>query len=95
VIQSTSDGIVITVQVIPRAGRSGVAGTRGDALLVRLRSPPVDGAANVELIEVMAALLEVPKSAVTIVSGDRSRQKRVRVVGIDAGTAASRVVDRG
>jgi uncharacterized protein len=65
--------------VIPRAGKSGIAGMRGDALLVRLNAAPVDGAANAELIEVLADALEVPKRAVSIVAGERSRQKRVCV----------------
>jgi uncharacterized protein (TIGR00251 family) len=91
VIESTPEGVAITVRVIPRAGRSGLAGTRGDALLVRLQSPPVEGAANEELIEVLARALQVPKRAVTIVGGGRSRQKRVRVGGIDAATAAARL----
>ena len=43
-IQTTLDGVIISVRVIPRAGRSGVAGTRGDSLLVRLQAPPLDGA---------------------------------------------------
>jgi uncharacterized protein (TIGR00251 family) len=91
VIASTPEGVAIAVRVIPRAGRSGLAGTRGDALLVRLQSPPVEGAANEELIDVLARALQVPKRAVTIVAGDRSRQKRVRVTGIDAATAAVRL----
>jgi uncharacterized protein (TIGR00251 family) len=91
VIEATPDGVVITVRVIPRAARSGLAGTRGDALLVRLRAPPVEGAANDALIDVLAKALHVPKRAVSIVAGDRSRQKRVRVVGIDPDTAATRL----
>jgi uncharacterized protein (TIGR00251 family) len=91
VIETTLDGVAITVRVIPRASRSGVAGTRGDAVLVRLQSPPVEGAANDELVEVLARALQVPRRAVSIVAGDRSRQKRVRVAGIDAATAASRL----
>ena len=90
-IESTADGVAIAVRVIPRAGRSGLAGTRGDALLVRLQSPPVEGAANEELIEVLARALQVPKRAVSIVGGERSRQKRVRVAGLDAATAAARL----
>ena len=90
-IESTADGVAIVVRVIPRAGRAGLAGTRGDALLVRLQSPPVEGAANEELIEVLARALQVPKRAVSIVAGDRSRQKRVRVAGLDAATAAARL----
>ena len=90
-IASTPEGVAIAVRVIPRAGRSGLAGTRGNALLVRLQSPPVEGAANEELIEVLARALQVPKRAVTIVAGDRSRLKRVKVTGIDAATAAARL----
>ena len=88
-----AEGVAIAVRVMPRSGRSGVAGTRDGALLVRLQSPPVDGAANEELIAVLARALQVPKRAVTIVAGDRSRQKRVRVAGIDAATAAARLAD--
>jgi uncharacterized protein (TIGR00251 family) len=91
VIERTTDGAAFNVRVIPRARRSGLAGTRGDALLVRLQSPPVDGAANDELINVLARALQVPRRAVSIVTGDRSRQKRVRVSGIDAATVASRL----
>ena len=90
-IEETADGAAFNVRVIPRARRSGLAGTRGDALLVRLQSPPVDGAANDELIEVLARALQVPKRAVAIVAGDRSRQKRVKVLGIDADTVAARL----
>lgn len=91
-IQSTSDGIIISIRVVPRAGKAGLPGMRGDALLVRLHAAPVEGAANTELIEVIAAALDVPKRAVAIVAGERSRQKRVRVCGIDAATAASRLM---
>jgi uncharacterized protein (TIGR00251 family) len=91
VIQSTSNAIIISVRVIPRAGTSGVAGTRGDALLVRLQAPPIEGAANEELIDVIVEALGVPKRAVSIASGARSRNKRVRVAGIDATTAAARL----
>ena len=90
-IQSTSDGVILAVRVIPRAGRSGPAGTRDGALLVRLNAPPVEGAANAELIEVIADALDVAKSAVTIVSGERGRSKRVRVTGVDADHVASRL----
>jgi uncharacterized protein len=95
VIQSTRDGILIDIRVIPRAGRSGLAGTRGDALLVRLHAPPVEGAANTELIAVIATALDVPRRSVSIVNGERSRQKRVRVSGIDAATAGRRLIAAG
>ena len=81
-IHEVGDGIIIDVRVIPRAGKSGIAGTRDGALLVRLSAPPVEGAANAELIEVLAKTLGLPKRAVTLVSGERSRLKRVRVAGV-------------
>ena len=59
-------------------------------MLVRLQSP-VEGAADEELIEVLARVLQVQKRAVTIVAGDRARLKQVRVAGIDAATAAARL----
>jgi len=95
VIQFIGDGIVVDIRVIPRAGRSGLAGVRGDRLLVRLNAPPVDGAANVELVAVIAAALGVPKRNVAIVAGERSRQKRVRVSGVDLATAESRLLKAG
>jgi uncharacterized protein (TIGR00251 family) len=90
-LQPTPGGIVLNVRVIPRASKSGIEGTRGDALLVRLHAPPVEGAANAELIRVIAATLDVPPRSVSIIAGEHSRQKRVRVAGIDAATATSKL----
>lgn len=90
-IDQTSGGITIDVRVIPRAGTSKISGTRDGALLVRLNAAPVEGAANAELIEVIADALDVPKRTVAIVAGDRSRHKRIRVDGITVAYAASRL----
>ena len=90
-IADTTGGVIISVRVIPRAGRSEIAGIRSGALLVRLNAPPVDGAANAELIEVLADALAVPKRDISIASGSTSKQKRVRVSGITADRAASRL----
>jgi uncharacterized protein (TIGR00251 family) len=91
VIAPVPGGIVISVRVIPRAARSGIAGTRDGALLIRLNAPPVEGAANDELVEVIAGALGVPARSVTIISGARSRNKRVQVGGIDVASAAARL----
>ena len=69
---------------MPRASKPGFAGRRGNDLLFRLSSPPVEGAANTELIDVLSDLFGVPKRNITIVSGEKSRTKRVRVEGIRA-----------
>ena len=73
------DTEIIEVRVIPRAGKSGIAGERDGALLVRLNAPPVDGAANDELIEVLAKAWKIPKRSIEIVSGLRSRSKKIRI----------------
>ena len=90
-IASAADGVLIDVRVIPRAGRSEVAGIRGGAVLIRLNAPPVDGAANTALIELLAEVLAVSRRDISIASGATSRHKRVKVVGITADRAASRL----
>ena len=81
----------IDIRVIPRASVSKVDGTRGGAWLVRLRTPPVDGAANAELIEVLASTLRIPKRDIAIVAGEKSRLKRVSISSLDATTIAARL----
>ena len=83
-ITSSADGAIVDIRVIPRAGRSAIAGTRDDAILVRLNAPPVDGAANAELIELLATALAIPKRSIVIVAGERSRRKRVCITGRSA-----------
>jgi uncharacterized protein (TIGR00251 family) len=76
--------------VIPRSGRPGPAGLREGAYLIRLSAPPIEGAANRELIELLSTLLHVPKRNIAIVSGGRSRTKRQRIDGVtDAEVAAA------
>jgi uncharacterized protein (TIGR00251 family) len=87
-IDTLVGGISFAVRVIPRAGRSAIGGTRDGALIVRVNAAPVDGAANDELIEMLASALRVPRRSVVIVSGERGRLKRIQVSGIDAAAAA-------
>ena len=76
--------------MIPRSGKPGPAGLRDDAYLIRLNAPPVEGAANAEVIDLLSDLLHVPKRNITIVSGERSRTKRVRIIGVsDAAIGAA------
>ena len=77
--------------MIPRAGRSGFGALRDGALLVRLAAAPVDGAANDELIALLARALRIPKRDITIVSGERSRSKRIRIAGIDREQALAKL----
>jgi len=77
------DGIVLNLHIQPRASKSEVCGVQGDALKIRLTSPPVDGAANKLCREFLAELFHVPKSAVEIISGETSRHKRVKITAGD------------
>ena len=86
---------MLQVRVIPRTGRSGLAGTRDEAVLVRLAAAPVDGAANAELIDTLAAAFGVPRRQVTLIAGERARQKRVRIVGVTADQARATVAASG
>lgn len=90
-LRQTGSGVTLAVRVTPRARKSGLAGIREDALLVRLTAPPVEGAANEELVRVIAALFDVPPRAVTILSGERGRLKTVHISGVSAETAAARL----
>ena len=78
---------ILVLYVVPRARVTGAAGRHGDALKIRLAAPPVDGAANDELIRFLAERLSVPRSAVTIAAGHTSRRKRVKVTGIETADA--------
>ncbi|HEU5041725.1 MAG TPA: DUF167 domain-containing protein, partial [Gemmatimonadales bacterium] len=80
------------LRVQPRASRSEVAGTHGDAIRVRLTAPPVDGAANEALVRFLAERLGVSRAAVRVVSGETSRSKVVEVDGVDPGAARARLL---
>ena len=90
-LTSCPDGVLIAVRVIPRAGRAGMAGTRNNALLVRLNAAPVDGAANAELIELLARALDIPRRNIEIVAGHRSRTKSVRITGVTSADVAEKL----
>jgi uncharacterized protein (TIGR00251 family) len=81
----------VKVRVIPRAGRTAISGMRGDAVLVRLAAAPVDGAANDALIALLADALGCPRRSLTIVSGARSRAKRIAVDGMTRGDIDARL----
>jgi uncharacterized protein (TIGR00251 family) len=81
----------LVVQVQPRAKRSEVAGAHGDAIKVRLAAPPVDGAANEELVRFLAERLGVSRRDVAITAGLTSRRKHVHIAGLDEETAKARL----
>jgi len=91
VIRDSADGAVLQVKVLPRSSRNRIEGVRGSALVVRLTAPPVDGAANDALREVLAHALGVPPSLVQVIAGGQSRQKRVAVAGVSAAEVTARL----
>jgi uncharacterized protein len=91
-ISEDAAGVTIRVYVAPRSSANGVAGFHDGEVKVALTAPPVDGAANKALVEFIAKKLGVPKSAVSLVSGETSRHKLVRVNGIDASEAKGKLV---
>ena len=80
-LHETPAGISFAVKIQPRARRNAVVGELGDALKIALTAPPVDGRANEACVEFLADLLDLPRSSITIVSGQSSRNKVIRVAG--------------
>ena len=81
----------LLVRVIPRSGRTALAGKRGDALLVRLAAAPVDGAANDALIRFLSDLLDRPRRDFFIVAGEKSRDKQIQITGLSDDQLAARL----
>ena len=77
-------GVTFAVKVHPRAKKNAITGEVGAALKVALTAPPVDGKANAACIDFFAKLLNVPRSSVTIASGQSSRNKVIRISGLSA-----------
>ena len=82
-LQESESGVTFAVKVHPRAKKNAITGELGDALKVSLTTPPIEGRANEACIEFFAKLLKVPRSSVTIASGQSSRNKVIRVAGVN------------
>ena len=83
-LQDSDSGVTFAVKLHPRAKKNAITGELGDALKISLTTPPVEGRANDACIEFFAKLLKVPRSSVTIASGQTSRNKVIRVAGLSA-----------
>lgn len=90
-VKQTASGVSFEVRVTPRAMRSALSGVADGVLKIQLTAPPVDGAANAMLVELLAELFEVPRRAVEVTHGDLGRLKTVRVSGLDAPALLARV----
>lgn len=93
-IDARDNAVRFAVHVQPRASRSEITGLHGDAMKIRVDAPPVDGAANAALIELLADALGVSRRSVQVVGGEHSRRKIVEVVGVHA-ESVQRLVTSG
>ena len=90
-LRETRDGVSLRVRVKPRSSRDAVSGTRAGALVIQLEAPPVEGAANAALLELLAQVLDRPPSALQIAHGTSGRDKIVQVSGIALTAARDRL----
>ena len=73
---------ILHIHAVPNAKNTQVIGFHGDAIKIKVKSPPVDGKANDEIIEHLRKLLQLPKNSVRLVSGLQSRSKRIQIDGL-------------
>jgi len=90
-ITATKTGVMLSVHACPRAAQDAVQGLHGDAVKIRLRSPPVDGRANEALIAFFSRILDVPARDLVIVSGHGARRKRVAIAGVTAAAVRAKL----
>jgi uncharacterized protein len=90
-IEDTPGRCLIQLKVIPRAPQTMIDGMRGGALLVKLSAPPVEGEANESLLRFFAHICDVPRRAVSLTSGGKSRHKVIRVEHVTRAQATLRV----
>ena len=76
-------GLTFAVRIVPRASRSEIVGEYNGALRIRIAAPPVEGAANRELVRLLANIFKLPQNAVDIISGAGSKSKVVYIAGAD------------
>ncbi len=90
-IHESAGSVTFAVKVHPRARKNTITGELATALKLSLTTPPIDGRANQACIEFFAKLLKVPRSSVTIASGQTSRTKLIRVTGLSADEVRKRI----
>src|SRR6202022_3434580 len=91
-VREVPGGVELSVFCQPKAARSALIGMHGGALKAKVKAPPVEGKANLALLELLAGALAVPRGRLSLVSGEQSRNKRIRVEGVDAATALGAIM---
>jgi hypothetical protein len=89
IIKKGDNAITLTLRVTPRSSRTGFSGKKDQGIKLQVKSPPVEGAANTECINFLARIFHLPKTAIRIVRGHKSRVKVVDIDGISLEQATS------
>ena len=88
-LRTHADGVSLQIKVVPRASRNEIGEVLGDRLKIKIAAPPVDSAANEELVVFLAKRLGVSRGAVQITHGQTSRNKMVLIQGLEVAAVAS------
>ena len=89
-VRDSKDGVILRIQVQPRASRDQVVGPHGNALKIRITAPPVAGAANKHLLKFLAKQLKIPQSHLSLKSGTTSKNKSIFIQGISGAEVRER-----
>lgn len=84
IFSEKDDSIIFSARIVPRASKSEIVGEVGGALKIRIASPPVDGAANAELIKLLSKTFSVSRNSVEILSGANAKIKQIKVSGLNS-----------
>jgi len=90
-LREDREGVSVKVHLTPRSAVEEISGRHGDALAVKVKAPPVDGRANLALVELMSRLLGIRRSRLEIISGLTSREKVVRIRGLSSAELQARL----
>jgi uncharacterized protein (TIGR00251 family) len=82
---------VFDIIVTPKSSRSAISLDEGDLIRVKLNSPPVEGRANAECVRLFSRALDLPKSAIEIIKGEKGRRKRIAIGGLSRGEVLERI----
>jgi uncharacterized protein (TIGR00251 family) len=94
-IREAAGHVTFSIKVRPRAKKNAITGTVGDALKISLTAPPVDGKANQAVIEFFSEIFKIPRSCITIASGETSQLKVIRISGLHRTTLEQHLIDAG
>jgi uncharacterized protein (TIGR00251 family) len=94
-IRPSSDGVILSVKVQPRASSNSIEAPLGNELRIKVAAPPVDSAANDALIRFLSEQLDVPRNRIELLRGHTSRHKQVKIYGVPAKVLVKKLVPTG